>query len=105
MADEPELTHGAQGDWVEYLQQWLSALGFYNGAIDGDFGSVTHDAVVNAQQQYSIGEGGTVGPETWQMVNLARTANDARVEMVWADGTEDEVDVPEIGTGSSEVGA
>jgi peptidoglycan hydrolase-like protein with peptidoglycan-binding domain len=98
MADEPELTQGAEGDWVEYLQQWLNSLGFYHGAIDGHFGSVTQEAVAGAQQHYSIGENGTVGPDTWQMINLARTANDARVEVAWNDSAVGEVDVPEIGT-------
>lgn len=75
MADEPELAEGAEGEWVEYLQQLLSSLGFYQGQIDGQFGPATTEAVGALQQQYSIDENGTVGAGTWQVITSAGTAD------------------------------
>lgn len=104
MADEPELAEGAEGEWVEYLQQWLNSLGFYQGKIDSQFGPVTAEAVTAAQQQYSIDEDGTVGAGTWQLITLARTADDARAEVVWKDSQLDEIEAPEVeGDGEEEV--
>ena len=96
MADEPELTEGANGEWVEYLQQWLNSLGFYQGVVDGEFGPVTQQAVTTAQQQYAIEDDGVVGAGTWQLVTLARTAGEAKAEVVWKDEQLDEIEAPEM---------
>ncbi len=96
MVDEPELTEGANGEWVEYLQQWLNSLGFYEGALDGEYGPVTQQAVTNAQQHYSIDESGTVGVGTWQLITLARTAGEAKAEVVWKDSQLEEIEAPEM---------
>ena len=96
MADEPELQQGAEGEWVTYLQQWLSHLGFYNGAVDGSFGPVTQEAVNAAQSQYSIGDGGTVSDETWHLITMARTKDETGLEHTWGASEVNVVDVPEM---------
>jgi peptidoglycan hydrolase-like protein with peptidoglycan-binding domain len=52
MADEPDLHEGTEGEWVTYLQQWLTHLGFYAGTVDGSFGPVTQEAVNTLQSQF-----------------------------------------------------
>ncbi len=79
------------GEWVEYVQQALTDFGFDEvGAVDGDFGRKTHDAVLlfqdcarNRQRlhEYAIEEveptfaderDGVVGDNTWGEIDLWR---------------------------------
>jgi peptidoglycan hydrolase-like protein with peptidoglycan-binding domain len=64
----PVLRMGMQGPAVARLQERLRAIGFYDGAIDGIFGSATQDAVKAAQQNYDLNPDGVVGPETWTSI-------------------------------------
>jgi len=99
MADEPELAEGAESEWVTHLQNWLQSLGFYNGTIDTNFGPVTAEAVAQAQQQYGINENGTVGRETWALVEQARAVSEgSKAQVVWEDSQVNQVEVPEIGS-------
>jgi peptidoglycan hydrolase-like protein with peptidoglycan-binding domain len=94
MADEPDLAEGAEGEWVTYLQGWLQQLGFYQGAVDGEFGPVTAKAVTDAQSQYQLEGNGTVTADTWKLLELARGENQ-EVEVAWGDSQQDTVDVPD----------
>jgi hypothetical protein len=96
MSDEPELKQGAEGEWVTYLQQWLNHLGYYEGAVDGQFGPVTQEAVNTAQGQYGIGDNGAVGDETWHLITIARTKDETKADVVWGDYQIDEIPVPEV---------
>jgi peptidoglycan hydrolase-like protein with peptidoglycan-binding domain len=61
------IQEGSSGADVTLLQQRLTALGYYNGAVDGSFGPGTKSAVVAFQQAKSITPAdGVVGPATWQ---------------------------------------
>jgi peptidoglycan hydrolase-like protein with peptidoglycan-binding domain len=99
MADEPDLAYGSQGEWVTYLQQWLTHLGHYDGAADGSFGPVTQQAVTAVQAQYAIGDGGAVGAETWHLITMARTQGETGLEHTWGDAEVTVVDVPQISEG------
>ena len=55
---------GAQNDEVRRLQQRLKELGFYNGTVDGQFGSGTQDAVILFQKQHGLAADGIAGEET-----------------------------------------
>lgn len=60
----PMLRTGSQGEDVKELQSRLQALGYYDGAIDGQFGGGTKKAVILFQQQNGLGDDGIVGEET-----------------------------------------
>lgn len=58
------LRQGDDSDAVVWLQQKLSALGYYSAAIDGYFGAVTYNAVTAYQSAQGLGTDGEAGPYT-----------------------------------------
>jgi putative peptidoglycan binding protein/CHAP domain-containing protein len=65
------LKRGSKGTEVKRVQAILQSLGFFSGAIGGNFGALTEEAVIHFQQVY-LGENGRflavdgeVGPQTW----------------------------------------
>ncbi|PSN10845.1 hypothetical protein C7293_26615, partial [filamentous cyanobacterium CCT1] len=65
----PVLRPGMEGDVVRQLQQRLRTKGFYDGAIDGIFGSQTEASVRRAQAANNLTVDGIVGPATWRALN------------------------------------
>jgi N-acetylmuramoyl-L-alanine amidase len=63
--DFPVLRQGMRGPAVSRLQQRLSRLGFFNGAVDGVFGGETDNAVKSAQANFGLDADGVVGAATW----------------------------------------
>jgi peptidoglycan hydrolase-like protein with peptidoglycan-binding domain len=63
--DLPVLRLGMRGSAVARLQERLRATGFFDGAIDGIFGTETQAAVRAAQQQFRLEPDGIVGAATW----------------------------------------
>ena len=61
----PTLREGNTGSAVTGLQVELKAHGFYSGAIDGSFGSMTKSAVMNYQKSQGLTVDGIVGTQTW----------------------------------------
>jgi peptidoglycan hydrolase-like protein with peptidoglycan-binding domain len=55
---------GHKGAEVKALQERLAALGYWNGKADGNFGSVTRQAVFALQKAAGLGRDGVVGPRT-----------------------------------------
>jgi peptidoglycan hydrolase-like protein with peptidoglycan-binding domain len=68
------LSLGATGDAVVRLQTRLANLNYYQGAIDGDFGSETEAAVIEFQQSRSLTPDGVVGPRTAAALGISNTA-------------------------------
>lgn len=58
------LRYGDSGPAVLALQQRLTALGYWLGPVDGDFGSLTQQAVYALQKSAGIARDGIVGPDT-----------------------------------------
>ncbi|MBD2107229.1 peptidoglycan-binding protein [Nodosilinea sp. FACHB-13] len=65
----PVLRPGMEGDAVRQLQQRLRTKKFYNGTVDGVFGSQTEAAVRAAQAANNLTVDGIVGPATWRALN------------------------------------
>lgn len=61
----PFLKKGYRGLAVERLQERLQAMGFYDGSIDGIFGSNTENSVKAFQDSLGLESDGLVGAATW----------------------------------------
>ncbi|MGE5543607.1 MAG: L,D-transpeptidase family protein [Bacillota bacterium] len=67
------------GDDVAELQRRLSILGFFRSDIDGYYGPITRQAVMDFQKAYGLTVDGIVGPQTYQALEKAYdTATDNR---------------------------
>lgn len=62
--------YGSTGSEVKTLQQKLKDLGFYNGDVDGIFGTQTQTAVRNFQRSVGITVDGIAGPTTLLYLGL-----------------------------------
>lgn len=59
------------GPDVRAVQDSLSKLGYYKGAVDGTYGSDTADAVRKFQSAVGIRADRVVGPDTWNSLGLS----------------------------------
>lgn len=69
MQDLPILKQGNSGSAVAIVQRLLVLYGYQNllGAVDGNFGSSTINAVTQFQRDQNLElKDGTVGLETWR---------------------------------------
>ena len=69
-----KLKNGSTGKLVKELQERLTALGYYDGPISGNFMKNTTRAVKKIQTQNGLKATGTVDEETWNVI-----FNDAKV--------------------------
>ncbi|WP_316431123.1 peptidoglycan-binding domain-containing protein [Leptolyngbya sp. NK1-12] len=67
-AEQPILRLGMEGAAVTQLQERLKAIGLFNGAVDGVFGTETELAVQEVQRRYNLEPDGIVGPATWAVL-------------------------------------
>lgn len=63
-AGQPVVKKGASGNEVLQIQTKLKSYGYYTGALDGDFGPATCNAVISFQADCGLTVDGIVGPET-----------------------------------------
>lgn len=68
--DDPLLKLGSVGQDVIELQQKLEKKGFLPGAIDGDFGENTRQAVIAFQRSVGLKDDGIVGTNTRTALGL-----------------------------------
>ena len=62
---------GSQGDEVSAIQQILKTKGYYNGSIDGIYGTQTKDAVTRFQKDNGLTPDGIAGEKTLYALGLA----------------------------------
>jgi peptidoglycan hydrolase-like protein with peptidoglycan-binding domain len=69
------LKPGDAGVQVKRLQRALKRLGYKVGAVDGDYGTSTEDAVKRFQQTSKLTADGVLGPKTLQALKRALLAH------------------------------
>ena len=65
------LRKGQNGDLIKKLQEVLAELGYHPGPLDGQFGSLTEDAIEAFQKKSRLYADGLVGPSTASALNKA----------------------------------
>lgn len=61
----PILGYGNSGETVADVQSFLREQGYYNGQIDGVYGSETREAVRTFQEDQGLFGDGIIGNQTW----------------------------------------
>jgi len=69
-AQAAALKRGASGDDVITLQKKLKSWGYYDGVVDGDFGSKTESAVKYFQRKNGLTPDGVVGEATAKALGM-----------------------------------
>lgn len=62
---------GSSGDEVIQIQNKLKQWGYYNGAIDGTYGSKTYQAVKNFQSKNGLTADGVAGTKTLEALGIS----------------------------------
>lgn len=75
MADAAMLRQGSSGEQVKTLQSKLKRWGYYNGNVDGIFGSGTAQAVKYFQKKNGLTADGIVGEATAKALGLSLTGS------------------------------
>ncbi len=75
MAAAGDLYYGSRGEKVRQMQQKLKNWGYYNGAVDGVYGSETLVAVKLFQKRNGLTQDGIVGAKTAAMMGLSLTSS------------------------------
>ncbi len=65
---------GSKGEEVRQIQKKLKSLGFYQGGIDGIYGSATKNAVTAFQRSCGITADGVAGPTTLLYLGLSSSS-------------------------------
>ncbi|MCD7872465.1 MAG: peptidoglycan-binding protein [Clostridiales bacterium] len=69
--------YGSSGSEVKQIQKKLQELGYYNGSIDGIFGSETQNAVKKFQRNVGITVDGIAGSKTMLYLGLGGSSSSA----------------------------
>lgn len=69
--------YGSTGDEVRSIQRKLSSLGYYNGSVDGIYGSATKSAVTRFQRNCGITADGICGNQTLLYLGLGGSTNNS----------------------------
>jgi N-acetylmuramoyl-L-alanine amidase len=66
---------GSTGDQIKEIQKRLLNWGYYSGAVDGNYGKATENAVIWFQQNNHIRVDGIVGAQTAEKLGVAPPAS------------------------------
>ena len=67
--------YGSSGNEVTQIQQKLQSLGFYNGSIDGVYGTETKNAVTEFQKSCGLTPDGIAGTKTLTYLGLSSNSS------------------------------
>ena len=67
--------YGSRGDEVRQIQEKLKRWGYYNGNVDGIFGSQTQEAVRYFQRKNRLTVDGIAGPNTLKAMGIYNSSN------------------------------
>ena len=67
--------YGSRGDEVTQIQTKLKRWGYYNGSIDGIYGSKTLEAVKYFQRKNGLTEDGIAGPATLKAMGISSSSS------------------------------
>jgi len=70
------LTLGSRGPNVKLVQSLLNRIGYNAGTVDGIFGVLTQQAVIQFQRNNALVADGIVGPRTWAVFDRLLTGYD-----------------------------
>lgn len=68
--------YGSRGNTVSEIQQKLKDWGYYDGAVDGIFGSETKQAVIAFQKKNGLEADGIAGTKTFQALGMDERKNE-----------------------------
>ncbi|HZK34867.1 MAG TPA: peptidoglycan-binding domain-containing protein [Bacillota bacterium] len=68
--DRPILRLWSRGEYVLYVQSALTGAGYNVGPLDGIYGPITMQAVIDFQLDNGLVPDGIVGPMTWAAIDL-----------------------------------
>ena len=85
-ADAAVLKKGSRGDEVVTLQKKLKQWGYYDGAVDGIYGSGTEKAVQYFQRKNGLTADGVVGAKTAAALGMSLSGGSSTAQ---ADGSSD----------------
>ena len=71
--------YGSRGEEVRKIQTKLNNWGYYNGNIDGIYGSKTFDAVKKFQRKNGLKVDGIAGEKTLNALGINGTKNDSNI--------------------------
>ena len=87
------LKKGSSGTSVKNLQIKLKELGYYSGAVDGDYGNGTEKAVKKFQKAKGLSADGVAGPATLKAINGSKDTDNSSSsgsytteKLVWFNG-------------------
>lgn len=66
---------GSRGEEVRRIQKKLKELGFYNGSVDGIYGTATKNAIIAFQKNCGITADGVAGPKTLLFLGLESSSS------------------------------
>ncbi len=67
--------YGSRGDEVKQIQQKLKSWGYYNGAVDGIYGTKTLEAVKYFQRKNGLQADGVAGDKTLAALGISGASN------------------------------
>lgn len=69
--------YGSTGEEVTEIQQKLAELGYYDGSIDGKFGTNTKSAIIEFQKDNNLTADGIAGDKTLEALGIGDTSNNS----------------------------